>query len=86
MITAGELKMKELEFKSKEREKYLAWGREQLAELEPELIKMAERGHNVYSTTYKRIDTQYLNALVEVIEKETGCVAVRKNRTIYISW
>ena len=86
MITAHELKIKELEFKSKEREKHLAWGREQLAELEPELIKMAERGHNVYPVTYKRIDTQYLNALVDVIEKETGCVALRKNRTIYISW
>ncbi len=86
MITASELKTKEIEFKNKEREKHLAWGREQLAELEPELIKMAERGHNVYFTTYKRIDTQYLNALVDVIEKETGCVVYRKNRTIYISW
>lgn len=86
MITASELKMKELEFKNKEREKYLAWSRKELAELEPGMIKMANRGHNVYSMTYKGVDNQYLNVLVEVIEKETGCVAVRSNKTIYISW
>jgi hypothetical protein len=86
MITANELKIKELEFKSKEREKCLAWGREQLAELEPGMIKMAERGHNIYSMTYKGVDNQYLNALVEVIEKETGCAATRANKTVYISW
>ena len=86
MITANELKIKELEFKSKEREKYLAWGREQLAKLEPGLIKMAERGHNICSMTYKGVDNQYLNALVEVIEKETGCAATRSNKTVYISW
>jgi hypothetical protein len=86
MITANELKMKELEFKSKKREEYLAWSREQLAELEPGMIKMAEKGHNIYSMTYKGVDNQYLNTLVEVIEKETGCGAIRTNKTVYISW